>query len=231
MSLYLPHSQAYFLHIPRTGGNWIERALRVSKISYVRRLEHRLVPPKRRHSPLLHLTIGSLNRIKLVFGFVRHPLSYYESAWRWYSKGGRRIRSWATLPGKREWSPIRDVMQYHLPDFNEWVLAVVKNEPAWVTRLYETFIGPEDGEYCVFIGRTETLVVDFCKIMRYLGYGKLIDASEEELKQISPMNKSVYPKPTWIPEVREAVERAEVVAIRRFYGEASKHNRWTWLVQ
>ena len=53
---------------------------------------------------------------------------------------------------------------------NDWIHEVMDREPCWVTRLYESYIGPEGGEFLQYVGRTEHLTEHLTVVLRRLGY-------------------------------------------------------------
>jgi len=213
-SLYLPRSKALFLHLPRTGGTWVKRAVMLCGI------EHellRMTPRyRRKHALLAWYPAKFLADVDFVFSTVRHPVSYYESRWR-YATRHRPPYSRKRVPDTRRspWEPDK----YYQPDFGEWARYMVENRPCWVTRLYEQFVGPEHGEFCQFICHTETLTDDFCRVMSLLGYGSEVEESRVELPKLyRSANKSKIVA-TWPEGLQERVAHDERLTIERFYGE------------
>src|SRR5262245_16462215 len=76
MSLHLSRANALFLHIPKTGGTWVEEVLKECGILAEQAAVTDAVTwrhPLRGHH---------LHDYSFVFAFVRHPLSWYESWWK-----------------------------------------------------------------------------------------------------------------------------------------------------
>ena len=71
-----------FLHIPKTGGNWVINILEERNIIFD--------VFKTKHLQLKHI---GLKRRKFVFAFVRHPVTWYESWYRYQMERG--WKSWA----------------------------------------------------------------------------------------------------------------------------------------
>ena len=76
MSAQLVGSNALFLHIPKTGGTWVEQALIQTGVQTA-------APPTIQGVTYRHCLLSMLEkRHPFVFTFVRHPLSWYESWWK-----------------------------------------------------------------------------------------------------------------------------------------------------
>jgi hypothetical protein len=162
-----------------------------------------------------------MSRVLFSWTVVRHPVDLYESIYKWLMKAGRRNRIWCQNGFKKRrhlWHPLKSVARLWSPDFSEWVEAVLDQEPMYATRLYEDFCGPEGGEYCQYIGRTESLVEDFIDVMRRSGYGKEVGNEEEKIRLLRPSNRSVNWVSPWTDDLRGRVEKIERLAIKRFYG-------------
>jgi len=96
--------------------------------------------------------------------------------------------------------------------------AVIEEEPAWYTRLVETYTGPEGAELCEFIGRTESLEEDLELVLKELGYGEEVESRKHVVKKLKRVNESnALVTVAFSPEVCDKVKRAEKVVVRRFY--------------
>jgi len=215
MVRYLKKQQAMFSHIPRTGGTWVEKALLDLRVP----LSFHCVGIKKgypkKHSAFAQYTYrpGSM---RMMFSFVRHPIAYYESVWKWlrrYVEGKTRRKEW-------KWHPFKSVSSFPLSDFNVWMCHVLEDEPLWYTRLIELYVGPNDGEWCNFIGRTETLVEDFILLMNSFGVKGI-----EKLMTI-PNIHGIRHHVEWDGCLKERVLESERLVISRFYGEDTKDRKW-----
>jgi hypothetical protein len=204
MSVHLIEADALFHHIPKVGGVWIEEALPASGVrtEYAKAIS----TVTWRHPLLVHLT----RSFRFVFTFVRHPLGWYESWW----------KSQASLWIKYEpgvWHPQRELECCESDDFSEFVRRCIEREPAYVTRMYEWYIGPPGFETVDFIGRYENLIDDLVQVLKMLS----CEFDESVLRQHPPANISLGAagEPIWDPELRERILALEAPTLRRFYGD------------
>ena len=192
MARFLSSSRALFQHIPRTGGTWVEQAidyLGIHRSRWICKQPRRL---PRKHALLRHYYPNEAAKVNYVFTFVRHPVSYYESNWRWLNGFRKNKRSIQRIANPKrsgqqwDWHPQRIPAKHFHPDFNVWMQRILDNEPAWCTRLFEWYCGPEGGEYCNYIGRQESLVHDFIEVIAsYLNY----DLTDEQIAGLHELNE------------------------------------------
>ena len=89
------------------------------------------------------------------FCFVRHPVRWYESWWR-YLRGKNGIPGWkppSTEIVFKRWSPLSVPSQAFCSDFNQFVGRMHAHFPGYVTWLYGMYAVPEVN----FVGRQERL--------------------------------------------------------------------------
>jgi len=220
MARYLVKAKALFQHIPRTGGSWVEKAIDLCKIHRVGWLEKQ--PPwlPRKHALLNHYYREQMAEVKFVFAFVRHPVAYYESVWKWLGKhGGDNIMrpAWS-------WHPHQTASRWYQPDFDDWVFLMLENEPLWYTRLIEQYVGPRGGEFCNFIGRTEHLLEDFYEAMSSIGYD--IEIHRSGLAALGKRN-AIDQTIQWSDDLQTRVLKTEWAMIERFYtGTQQREPLW-----
>jgi hypothetical protein len=156
-----------------------------------------------------------LHRVDFVAAFVRHPLAYYESVWRfvkWFRDFKKnRHRVW------RPWDTVGVVEELWDDDFNDWALRFTEEQPCWQTRLFETFVGPDKGEHCHFIGRTESMETDVRNLLLMLGHGDFSEVSLRHCRR-NMMPRWQVPRVKWTDEAKDAVLRSERLVVSRFYG-------------
>lgn len=109
-------SGAVFLHIPKTGGNLVTSVLRESGLVRAQ-LGHKhadmsrlLVPADGRVSkPVLFLEMRrimtALRPKPFLFCFVRHPLKWYESWFKYKAQPARNWRTWGSERELLDWHP------------------------------------------------------------------------------------------------------------------------------
>lgn len=223
-------NNAVFLHIPKTGGMWVENVL----------YEHALV--KRRVSAHRHadfdrvtdyLRSGSgidalhfayrrgLNKAVGLFGgtvttysarfrfcFVRHPINWYES---WYNYMNPRDWHDFGIAGDPEcWHPMSGLNGLGSSDFNVFIANVIRTSPGFVSNLYSIYARPG----IEYVGKTETLAEDLSAVFDRLG----IRHEKDQLLQKPPANVSSTKtnKPEWDPKLRDQVMRLEMPALVKF---------------
>lgn len=224
MARFLPDCGLLFQHIPRTGGTFVERVIDgmgVEANRWISKQNSRQCPKK--HSLLSHYHRDELAKVRRIAVFVRHPVDYYATTWQYiHSSRLSSRRRLAHLWTRWRWHPFRQAGLLYKPDFCEWCEAVLEQEPAWATRLMAWYVGPEHGEFCDFIGRTETIAPDLSMLLTAVGH----PTSECMLAEIGRVNESTVPKPEIPDELRQRICREERVLIRRFYSPQTEGLRW-----
>lgn len=225
MARFVPDCGLLIQHVPRTGGTFVEQVLDRADFE-VFHWNSKQQDPKacpKKHSLLSHYCRDKMVLVKRVACFVRHPVSYYASTWQYLHES--RLSSYRRLTNiwnRWQWHPFRQAALLYRADFCEWVDVLLEQEPGWATRLMSWYAGPEHGEYCDFIGRTETIVPDLAELLGAFGHPVSMDA----LELIGRANASTVPKPCIPDELLARIEREERVLIRRFYSDSTLVKRW-----
>ncbi|HEX2091952.1 MAG TPA: hypothetical protein VHG28_06095 [Longimicrobiaceae bacterium] len=117
MHLILPNS--VFVHIPKTGGTWVRKALTAAQIPWSRTA---LLP----HADFSHLE--PLVEGRFTFAFVRHPLSWYRSAWSYRMSNPERLGP-------------ASMAEFWSEDFDTFVTGCCSYRSGLLTELFERFTG------------------------------------------------------------------------------------------
>jgi hypothetical protein len=234
---------AQFLHIPKTGGNWVEQVLRDNGLlarkqghrhatydqvilnvaggnSGVENLREALRLGRKRLRGLMGLTpSGEKPPRKFRFCFVRHPLSWYESYWRF---NRHHLPSELRVdPSPEQWQITASLKPHQSDDFNEWMDMVAERVPGFVSYLFRCYAGPSISA----IGRTENLRDDLGRILRKMGCE--FDESRLDLPAVN-VSASAEPqqKVEWDPQLRDRVQRLELPALAAFgyFNEQQQHD-------
>ena len=203
MSLRLIKSKSLFLHIPKTGGTWVEETLKASgvKAEYAKAVDG----VTWRHSLVSQYT----ENYDFIFAFVRHPLSWYESWWKMQTS-----LNWTEWEPE-VWHPQRVLGKCASNNFSEFIELCIEREPAYLSRMYEWYLGPPGYEFVNFVARYEHLADDLVRILRFLSE----EFEEERLRSFPQANVSLSPygEPVWDEELKTRLLGLEAPAIRRFY--------------
>jgi len=187
--LILPNS--CFLHVPKTGGSWVKKAIAAAGLHGE---EFRV--GRYDHTRLSHCPCPD----KFKFAFVRHPLSLYRSYWQFKMTYG--------------WDPHNALDQLcQADDFTTFVTAVLDQAPGVYSMSLHDFVGAP-GHEINFIGRYENLVEDLIHALRLAG--EVFD--ETALRALPPYNisdKARFPA-VFTPELAARVLQAEAEVMSRF---------------
>lgn len=197
MSLYLQDSRSIFVHIPKCGGTWVNRVIREFE------LKHTTISPAMncgaKHAPLWVVR----GDYKNAFTMIRHPLSWYQS---WYKfQVQHRWKKWE--PGN--WHPQRELECCEADTFADFIGAVVCRVPGYLSRLYETYIPSTAHNYRVSV--TERLAPSLIACLPGLDTAQQSVILRHKRENVSPQIACDYP-----PDLRDAILETEAVAIRRW---------------
>lgn len=139
-----------FVHIPKTGGTWVRRAIENSK-------RYKINVSGYAHQPVVGL--DEMKDIK-TFMFIRCPLTWYKSLFHIFKIGGR-INGAPKI--------LMDAALLRRISFNHWVNDVLEFLPGFATDVFREY-GAFDRKY--LRGRTEYLANDLNEMMHDLNLGK-----------------------------------------------------------
>jgi len=213
---------AIFLHVPKTGGSWVRRILLDTGL-FIRSIGRPHADVDRVFGPVttkkreilryyFKCCIGASPGEKpFLFCFVRHPLSWYES---WFKFMGTAEKNWKLLGDENDiskWHPQSCLNGLDSRDFNTFVRNVVKKRPGYVTEMFSRYTCPP----VAFIGKQENLTDDLITVLNRLD----LDFDEDYIRTHPKINVSSAGENDnviWDPDLRKEVYRLEYAAIRRY---------------
>ncbi len=218
---------AVFLHIPKTGGNWVTAVLKESGLVHDR-LGHkhadfnRLLAPVNPASwgPFGYLSWRKIRRAlepkPFMFCFVRHPLGWYESWFKYMSQPSRNWRDWGSERDVFDWHPNAVLNGCGSDSFDGFVGNVIAKRPGYVTELFASYTQPQVD----FIGRQESLRTDLVAVLRRLN----LSFDEDfvmNFKEVGVSPRGGQPI-QWNSDLRNKVLSLEQVALLRYgYGRGA----------
>ncbi|MCE0524086.1 MAG: sulfotransferase family protein [Methylacidiphilales bacterium] len=224
---YLLNNGAVFLHVPKTGGTWIKHVL--EEMNLVR------APLGHQHSDWersfwhdkLHRDLkvvryifrravrspraqARINPDCFKFCFVREPILWYESYWRFMESQNWSWKTWGDERDPYKWHPCAMLNGLDSPDFNEFMYNVNRKRPGFVTEMYGWYVRPGIG----FVGKTESLWKDLIEVLSLMK----LDVDVNKILSMSVKNESPshIPRPEWDPALKKATLRLEHAGYVRF---------------
>jgi hypothetical protein len=217
-------SGGIFLHIPKTGGDWVTRVLTeqglihstfgekhadLDRVMFREGFEY--ARPKLR-TVLKHWWRQKIAKKQLadefLFCFVRHPLKWWES-WFRYCKG-LDWKQWGTAGGRHDWHPNAILNGTGHADFNQFLRNAIARRPGYASELFFTYTKPG----IKFIGRQENLADDLISALRTLNE----NFDEDFIRTRPALNESRTPKEEvrWDPVLRQLVTQLELPGLVHF---------------
>jgi len=220
---------AEFLHIPKTGGSWVEEFLKENDLileyfghphaDYDRNLINKITTGRECLEEAARLAknkllgkkrtpVNEANSPVFRFCFVRHPLSWYESWWKYMQ--GREWNDWGTQNSKDDWHPNSVLNGLGSSDFNEFVSNVVNVRPGYVTELLYAYT--KSG--ISYIGKTESLREDLGVVLDFLG----LRYDRDSLSKSPKINTSKveHSEIQWDPDLKKMVKKLELPSLIHF---------------
>jgi len=147
--------KAVFYHIPKTGGTFVSGIL----THYMDGKIHKPLINNEFGFRLEHAAFRDNPTDKPTFCFLRHPLSWYQSYWRYKTRGFEHI-------GEQDWDEKKiDIDSCADFDFNKFVMNVLEKYPdGYVGNMYKHYLEGMD-----YVGRQESLRGDFIRILNFIG--------------------------------------------------------------
>ncbi|TWT89101.1 hypothetical protein Mal64_25930 [Pseudobythopirellula maris] len=213
MSLVLKN-KAVFLHIPKTGGNWIREMLKELDL-IDRQLGHKHADHAR-YLAAARSETGWRRRIQpspkrpFTFCFVRNPLKWYESWFKYQSQPKWNWRDWGDAKDPDNWHACAMLNGLGGSDFNAFVERALDKRPGFVSEMF----GWYDAPAVDFVGRQENLREDFLKAIKAMG----LEVDEDRVREFGKVG--VSPKPMerieWRDDVRRRAALCEYAGLVRY---------------
>lgn len=213
MAIILKNNEI-FLHIPKTGGSWVSKVLKMQSLTkaYIGCHKHfdwarieSLIIPKSKLLRYIFFEIFKIKEFHPSFCFVRHPLTWYES---WWKYNNQSYVNWKSFTKPHVWHPCHVLNSCKSTDFNHFVSNVLKKRPGFVSELYSSYAHSEIN----FVGKQENLAEDLCYFLKTRNY----DFSEEYIKEESKVNISSNKLVKWDQSLKLEVMDTEKIAMLRY---------------
>lgn len=197
MALILKNG-AVFLHVPKTGGNWVTKILQELDLVEANvghkhcDVDHFFTPHIVGRMPLLKYTTRRMfNRLPFntepyMFCFVRNPLTWYESWFKYMEQPSRRWLHWGDERSVYDWHPNSILNGLGCASFEEFVRNVNKKRPGYVTELYGWYTRPQMD----FVGKQERLEDDLIEVLKTMN----VDFDEEFVRNHGKVGVSPTPE-------------------------------------
>lgn len=216
MALLTKHTA--FFHVPKTGGFWVEAALKNCGLltGYAPNMRH---PCSFHHTPPIAAEKWLLEGgawEKQWWFLVRDPATQWRSHWQYIH---HRLTHGIGFEGPRKrwenWGiaglPMPSIRNCYSPNFNEFIHNVIKDRPGWLTNLYFMYMDkyPERMAW----GKYERLEDECIRILR--AAGEEFDETRFRLKK--KLNAAQVPNPLYERSILEELMEREA-EIYEFFG-------------
>jgi hypothetical protein len=194
-SLY--NDRMVFIHVPKTGGTWLMKALEDSGVKY--EVVHQ-------GGAISHVYWNEMPPRPFRFGFVRYPPTWYRSYWRFVHNA----------PHEAADNDL-DQMVLGAKSFRDFVETAYVNFRGFLSVMYEDFLGPPGA--IEFIGRYENLQNDVIEALQLAGESDgWAPQNYDAIRNLPPLNVSTG-KTEIPPDLADMILDSESQAVERFYGE------------
>jgi len=187
--LILPNS--CFLHVAKTGGSWVKKAIIASGIEYE---EYSI--DGNPHIGLSECPVKD----KFKFAFVRHPVDLYRSYWQFKMTNEWDVNNQLDMDCKSD-------------DFNDFIRNVLNKYPRCYGDSLIDFVGDRENEI-EFIGKYENLAEDLITALKY-AQEVFNEASIRNLPPYNVSDKTRFPA-KYTKELEAEVRQIEINVIERF---------------
>lgn len=220
-----------FLHIPKTGGNWVTQVLYRENLVLSELGAHKHVDPPHLFANLgntpwqlfknwghnlparLRVNLSWLRHGKpYMFCFVRHPLAWYESWFKYMQQESMQWKYYGDTRNPTNWHPNAMLNGTGAANFNDFIRNTIKRRPGYVTELFGNYTQPDLIDY---VGKQENLREDLIHVLSKRG----LDFNADRIRSSAPVGVSRPKSNTqlhWEDELRQEMLRLEYAALIRY---------------
>jgi len=198
MAVHIENTNTIFIHFPKTGGTFVREILK--KVSKSHRIKSKYHPS---HTPMREI---EMDRYKNSFAFVRDPLTWYESTFKFMldycvNRKGKF--------GVNENNPLKLLSKFASPSFQDYMDQVVDTCPGHYQEEFLNFI---DFDRISFIGLQENLNHHLFYIFQQIG----LKCPRPVIFNSPKHGQRIYPC-EWKKGHKEVILKANSELIQRFY--------------
>jgi hypothetical protein len=225
MALLLKNN-VVFLHIPKTGGSWVTKVLKendlvLTEFSHphadlerVNNFSGHYIGHYLKLSVKFKCNFENLVNDSLKFCFVRDPISWYESVWRYYSDHNWKKFTREKNPSRfglkydlwHPWSPLEELNH---DTFENFINDLIKLYPGYLTHLYNSYV---DKRYTHYVGKQENLIEDLISILKELD----LKFNKDKIIKSTKENTSKSQKPLWDEIQKNEIKKLEYQIYNKF---------------
>jgi hypothetical protein len=205
LTLILKNDNVFF-HIPKTGGSWV-----TSVLDHFKLVDR---PVGNKHFDQDHFYFWASRHdfaypAPFSFCFVRNPVSWYESWYKYMSGPSKNWRPWGiNVSGQAGWHPNVMLNGLGSTDFNTFVANVVRTRPGYASEMMGWFAKPP----ITFVGKQENLRGDLVFVLNRMGY----TFDETYILGANRVLKSIEVPIEWDPKLKEQVVKLEYAGLVRY---------------
>lgn len=206
-------AKAVYLHAPKTGGSWVVDVLGKmglkSRFFFPQQMAD--VPHFIQPKYLSKMNLGPSEK-PFIFTFVREPISWYESWWRYTKMEG--VSGWGknvSIKGhsRDRWHPTAVINSCLDSDFNTTMENIIDKFPGFLSYMFANYTLPE---WVDFVGKQESLREDLEKVLEILNCDYDRDIIYSHPKQRVTKGHDV----SWDKDLKKEMKRLEYSIYRRF---------------
>lgn len=208
--------KTYFLHIPKTGGNWVRSIIRDSGINEVktnRISKHATYDLLAGANSNKYFNRVSRHKINF-FCVVRHPLLWYQS---WFNY--QNTKGWSDWGEKANFNCWHCLSPLNMPkqnDFNQFMNHVNDNVPGFLTSLYHSYVLNSGARFL----QNENLSDELLSLNREWRLG----LNEKSILDSEKINVSFKSNIIWDEKVVEATLENEAALLKKYGYENNHYN-------